>query len=233
MNKLLDRLPPQIVITGNTTGHVPARADYEDMVSTEPGHAYPGLPREIELASGGENLNFTRVDETLLELSEDDKSHLDTLKRQLLGEEITEKGFLIKREKLLKSYVRRYVVNGGRLQDLVKQGDEVSAGPPKDEPVVDKSTNETNISSAKAVAPSNDTSSAPSRKILWSGQEESVREAAASIEEIRSPTRRRLLDAYGESLLSVNRLYSERYGHANRKIPAHMVRFWERLKHSI
>ena len=168
-------------------------------MSTEAGH---GLPREIELASGDENLNFTRVDETLLELREDDKSHLDTLKRQLLDEEITEKGFHIKREKLLKSYVRRYVVNGGRLQDLVKQGDELLAVPPKEEPV-DKSPNGTKIS-AEAVAPSNHTSAAPSRKILWSGQEESVREAAAFIEEIRSPTRRRLLDAYGDSLLTVN-----------------------------
>ena len=167
-------------------------------MSTEAGH---GLPREIELASGDENLNFTRVDETLLELREDDKSHLDTLKRQLLDEEITEKGFHIKREKLLKSYVRRYVVNGGRLQDLVKQGDELLAVPPKEEPV-DKSTNGTKIS-AEAVAPSNHTSAAPSRKILWSGQD-SVGEAAAFIEENRSPTRRRLLDAYGDSLLTVN-----------------------------
>merc|ERR1719471_1959121 len=104
----------QIVITGNTTGHVPVHADYEDFVSTEPGFAHDGLPREIELAGGGEsNLNFNRVDETLLELSEDDKSHLDTLRQQLLDEEITEKGFRIKREKLLKSYVRRYVVSGG------------------------------------------------------------------------------------------------------------------------
>ena len=192
-------------------------------MSTEPGFAHHGLPKEIELASGGEsNLNFTRVDETLLELSEDDKSHLDTLRQQLLDEEITEKGFRIKREKLLKSYVRRYVVSGGRLQDLVREGEHKVAG----EPVVDKSSNETKIT-PKSVAASNPPSAAPpSRKILWSGQD-SVSEAAAFIEENRSPTRRRLLDAYGESLLNVNRLYSERYGHANRKIPSHMVRLKE------
>ena len=211
----------QIVIAGNTTGHVPVHEVYEDLVSTEPGFAHHGLPKEIELASGGEsNLNFTRVDETLLELSEDDQSHLDTLRQQLLDEEITEKGFRIKREKLLKSYVRRYVVSGGRLQDLVREGEHQVAG----DPLVDKSSNETKIS-PKSVAPSNAPSAAPpSRKILWSGQD-SVREAAAFLEEnrSRSPTRRRLLDAYGESLLTVNRLYSERYGHANRKIPSHMV----------
>ena len=184
----------QILITGNTTGHVPAQADYEDFVSTDPGLAHHGLPREIELASGGVNgLNLTRVDETLLELSEDDKSHLDTLKRQLHDEEITEKGFRIKREKLFKSYVRRYVVNGGRLQDLVKQDGELL----ERDPVIDKSANESKIS-AEPVAPSARTS----RKILWTG-EDSLSEAAAFIEENRSPTRRRLLDAYGESLLTV------------------------------
>ena len=219
----------QVVITGNTTGHVPVHADYEDLVSTEPGFAHDGLPREIELAGGGEsNLNFTRVDETLLELSEDDKSHLDTLRQQLLDEEITEKGFRIKREKLLKSYVRRYVVSGGRLQDLVREDEHQVAG----DPVVDRSSNETKISS-KSVAPSNPPSAAPpSRKILWSGQD-SVIEAAAFIEENRSPTRRRLLDAYGESLLTVNRLYSERYGHANRKIPSHMVRLKEDIPRDV
>ena len=185
-------------MTGNTTGHVPARPDYEDMVSTEPGLVHHGLPREIELANGGDNLNFTRVDETLLELSEDDKSHLDILKQQLLDEEITEKGFHIKREKLLKGYVRRYVVNGGRLQDLVKQGDELLAGAPQD--VI--STNETKIPAEVAV-PSNHTSGLPSRKILWTGKD-SISEAAAFIEENRSPTRRHLLDAYGESLLTVD-----------------------------
>ena len=171
-------------------------------MSTEPGLVHHGLPREIELASGGDNLNFTRVDETLLELSEDDKSHLDILKQQLLDEEITEKGFHIKREKLLKGYVRRYVVNGGRLQDLVKQGDELLAGAPQDEPAVDISTNETKIP-VEVADPSNHTSILPSRKILWTGKD-SISEAAAFIEENRSPTGRHLLDAYGESLLTVH-----------------------------
>ena len=244
-------IPSQITVKGNTTGHVPARPDYEDLVTTEESaHAHLGLPREVELASGGAaaNLNFSQVDEALLELSEDDKSHLDVLKQQLLDEEITEKGFRIKREKLLKSYVRRYLVNrGGSLKDLVKQEDlaiksevpaktvdpsndtdpanrapNARAVDPAKAALASKSTNDTKISmnGTKIFATVNRTSS---RNLLWSGRD-SLGEAAAFIEELnRSPTRRRLLDAYGDSLLTVNRLYSERYGHANRKIPSHMV----------
>ena len=33
--------------------------------------------------------------------------------------------------------------------------------------------------------------------------------------------------------VQVNRLYSERYGHANRKIPSHMVRLEKELQGSI
>ena len=40
---------------------------------------------------------------------------------------------------------------------------------------------------------------------------------------IPSPTRRRVLDSFGDSLTHVNRLYNKRFGVENRKVPAHMT----------
>merc|ERR1712088_310941 len=68
-----------------------------------------------------DTLDYSLVDETLLELSDDEKTEIDTLKKELRNGEITKKGFTNKRKKLLESPLKRFMKEK-RFEDLFKGG---------------------------------------------------------------------------------------------------------------
>ena len=68
-----------------------------------------------------DTLDYSLVDETLLELSEDEKTEIDTLKKELRNGEITKKGFTNKRKKLLESPLKRFMKEKC-FEDLFKGG---------------------------------------------------------------------------------------------------------------
>ncbi len=195
-------LRQQIELSANTTGHIAA---------TEPpekGARDIQLPREVEEAlgggAGGEERNLSRVDEKRLNLTEDDRTHLDILRRQLEADELTVKGFNVKRARVLRPHVRRYLADGGILDGLVLKGQEEEV---EEEEVAVGRRNETVTTSRKLL-------SFPSSS-----------DTDANAGDSRPPS---LLDAYGESLLFVDRLLSAEYGHARREVPAHIPHFVDR-----
>lgn len=132
------------------------------------------IPVEIERAQGNDfSLDLSKVDETKLNVTKDVLQSLQVLEEQLRNEELTLKGFNIKKTALLRSSVRRFLANGGRLESLY----EPSYDEERLEPII-------------------------------------VNENGAG--------QRKLMDVYGESMIHVNRIYTERYGYANRMAISHV-----------
>lgn len=119
------------------------------------------------------DLDFSNVDEHKLNVSQDIIENLDILQDQLKNEEITLKGYGIKKSALLQRYVRRYLARGGKLKDLDEINEDYSVTHPQ-------------------------------------------------------AVQRKLMDAYGDSMLHVNTLYTEEYGFANRLAIAHMPHLFDR-----
>ena len=119
----------------NSSGHVPAQEAYSG--PTTPAPPRGELPRELEetLGSrdreggGGGELDLSRVDESVLELTDEDRAHLGVLRQQLEEGELTEKGFHAKRARVLRPHVRRHLAQGGRMEDMLVKEEEL----PKEE----------------------------------------------------------------------------------------------------
>ena len=155
-----------LLVTADTLGHVPIiEPDYDEEIIN--------LPQSVEKARN-EDIEFdlSDVDEIKLNVNEETLINLGILEDQLRNDELTLKGFNVKKSALLQPYVRRYLMKGGRLKDL------------KDNTEVNEEADEY----------------------------------------ITDPTaiHRKLMDAYGDSMLHVNRLYTQEYGYANRLAIAHM-----------
>eukprot|EP00095_Tigriopus_kingsejongensis_P002042 maker-scaffold556_size137522-snap-gene-0.27 protein:Tk02042 transcript:maker-scaffold556_size137522-snap-gene-0.27-mRNA-1 annotation:"hypothetical protein LOTGIDRAFT_238796" len=186
----------QFNVAYDTHGHERASDDEIKIMSQLGVDGRPDIPPAIERAyetNAEGNVDLRNVDDKLLSLSEIDSAHLRVLTIQLDQEELTLKGFHVKRSILLRPYVRRYLVQGGRLRELQTM----------------------NL---------NETIPAPNARLLLSL-------ANASPDDDRdedtpsSLSHRHILDAYGESLLKVQRLFSQVYGSKNRKVPSHMPLF--------
>lgn len=114
----------KFLVTFDTHEHFQIRQN-DVLVQADPRQTQNRLPSEIEDTFGGQGdseimVDLTDVNADLLDMSETDRTHLQTLQTQLEQEEITLKGFNIKRTALIQPYVRRYLVQGGRLSDVKK-----------------------------------------------------------------------------------------------------------------
>ncbi len=80
-------LRQRVEISANTSGHV---------AKQEPAERQE-LPWELEQALGEEDSElFREVQESRLNLTDEDRTHLDILRQQLEAEEITQKGFQVR-----------------------------------------------------------------------------------------------------------------------------------------
>ena len=162
----------------NTVGHVTivdTLSDDQDKID---------LPKELELARQKNLANMSlEVREDMFNLTAEDKGFLAVLKEQLDNEELTQKGFMVKRLHLLSKYI------------------------------IDDLNNGKNVSRFNNILETFKTRTLKSIENDYQVQE---------------PVRvgqRRLLDAYGDSLVHVNRILSDNYGHAARSVPAHIPHF--------
>ena len=182
-------------------------------VSTEA--ATPDLPLGVERAVGkndGERgTNLVGVDDRLLNLTSEERTHLDILQMQLEEEELTLKGYNVKRSKVLQPHVRRVLVAGGKLEELKRPNATATVE-------VREGADMRNSTQGDKVTEMNE--AYQDRKLLWTDfldEEDSPGDKPAT-----------MLDAFGRSLLFVNRLYSRAYGHARREVPAHIPHFVDR-----
>ncbi len=190
-------LRQELEIRANTSGHIAATTAEsesgagEEVVTTQ-------LPPGIEFAVGGSenDRDYSMVDERKLNLTEEDLMHLDILKKQYEDDEITQKGLNIKRAKILRPYVRRFLAedNERRISELYH---------------ANHTTTPENGADKLEFQPVN-------RQLLWSQSEES----SSSDQKPKS-----MIDSYGESLLHVNRLFSKNFGHSRREVPSHIPHF--------
>ena len=149
-----------------------------------------------EIEEAVSSSNFSAIDETLLNLTKDESLFLALLKHQLENEELTLKGFNARKNKLLVIPMKRFLNEGGNASDIINDAHR-------------------------------------GRKLLFSdydeyslmdggGDEAKVTQDNKSSNDSPPP---QALDSYGESLLFVHNLYSAKYGHAQRDVPAHMPHF--------
>ena len=109
-----DAILLHLMVDCDTSGHVPINEPIQEDV-------VPVLPKEIERARINDmELDLSDVDENRLDLDDDVKMSLGILEEQLRDDEITSKGFKVKKTALLQPYVRRYMMDG-RLEDLIHQ----------------------------------------------------------------------------------------------------------------
>ncbi len=187
----------------NTTNHLPLT---EEVVEEE---AILGqLPDDVEMAVGKEAdqemvkiLDDIRDDS--LNLTSEDRLHLTILGQQLESDEITLKGFNIKRSRILQSYVRRFLVEGGKLNDL--KSSNVSAF-----------ANEVNNFNA-----SSDGGNKMLRHLLSSDYDSEYPSQGEGQKSTDTASPTKTLDSYGESLLFVNQLLTSAFGHSRRQVPSH------------
>merc|ERR1719369_291089 len=61
-------------------------------------------------------------------------------------------------------------------------------------------------------------------KVFWKAKQSKPINLMEKIKELKESNfkKRKLLDAFGDSLLYVNNLYNKEYGYIQRKVPAHM-----------
>lgn len=146
-----------LVVTANTTGHV-VMLDQD----------YPDLPYQVESAQlNSQDLDLSQVDVAKLNMSQTDLQFFRVLEQQLADEEITLKGYRVKKTALVQPYVRRL---NGPVESLFFDNYSTLAGS-KD---------------------------------------------------------RKLMDAYGDSMLHVHRLYTREYGYKNRLAVTHMPHLIDR-----
>ena len=168
----------QLTIKCDTSDHVPFIEPAEDFDYEEEMQ----LPDFVDNARSKDmDLDLSGVDPQKLNLTMTDAEHLDIIKDQLKAEELTLKGFNIKKSVILAKYVRRYIARGGRLEELLEHVD-------YEEDLKIDSKNKSIILN-----------------------ENSVKNVG-----------RKLMDAYGDSMLHVNQIFNERYGFQNRLAISHM-----------
>ena len=168
----------QLTIKCDTSDHVPFIEPAEDFDYEEEMQ----LPDFVDNARSKDmDLDLSGVDPQKLNLTMTDAEHLDIIKDQLKAEELTLKGFNIKKSVILAKYVRRYIARGGRLEELLEHVD-------YEEDLKIDSKNKSMILN-----------------------ENSVKNVG-----------RKLMDAYGDSMLHVNQIFNERYGFQNRLAISHM-----------
>lgn len=262
------------LISCNTTGHVVMENPPPEEITEE---SEEDLPPEIEQILGKDLKEAFDLDKTihleLLSVSESDSRILKILDEQYKDEEITIKGLNVRRNKVLSSYIRTYLDNGGEIATLLAPPPKnVNASLPKTHGNITKTINnnkgnitktqishgnntktqinlggnipkahsnitKTLVSNLKhsnaSASAKNETRShlRPKRHLLSlvddkidDTEENSERVSGTADHRVRAG-QRRLLDAFGDSLLHVNRLYSDTYGHSSRKVPAHMPIF--------
>ena len=184
-------------IVCDTFGHVTVDEPIEEDIDNRKEETEPQiitdmkLPEQIEQILGENQANnLTRhINETLFNLTENDAAYLKILKKQLDNEELTEKGFLIKKKQLLIPYELKYFGSQENISDV-------------------------NIKSQTS-------SLKGGRALLWAAENVDENSSARVVR----AGQRRLLDAYGDSLLYVHRLYSADYGYSQRSVPAHIPHF--------
>ena len=166
-----------ISIKCDTRNHIPFIEPIEelhrDMVN---------LPDSIENVRGNDiDLDLSRVDSNKLNITEDDSLSISIILDQLRAEELTLKGFNVKKTAILQPYVRRYIMKGGRLENLFEDSD--------DDQEILKTLDKLDIP-------------------LRSNNTRNIG--------------RKLMDAYGDSMLHVHRLLTTHYGFSNRLAISHM-----------
>ena len=168
----------QLSIKCDTSDHVPFIEPAEDFDYEEEMQ----LPEFVDNARAKDmDLDLSGVDPQKLNLTMTDAEHLDIINDQLKAEELTLKGFNIKKSVILAKYVRRYIARGGRLEELLEhvEYEEDLKADSKNKSII------LNENSMKKVG-------------------------------------RKLMDAYGDSMLHVNQIFTERYGFRNRLAISHM-----------
>jgi UDP-N-acetylglucosamine-lysosomal-enzyme len=157
----------------NTSNHHPKLEEpFEEDIAV----AYERLPDAVENARSGDfEIDLSEVDVLKLNLSREALQSLQMIDDQLADDEITAKGFKVKRTALLQPFVRRFVVNGGKLSDLEEDDNEFEA-----------------------------------HQIRLGGDLNT------------NAGNRKLMDAYGDSLLHVHKLYTKKYGYVDRMGISHM-----------
>ncbi|XP_059093508.1 N-acetylglucosamine-1-phosphotransferase subunits alpha/beta-like [Tigriopus californicus] len=192
-------------ISFDTYGHVRTSGSESGLIGNPPepdARQNDGqLPKEIEDTLGGQEetelvVDLSDVNADLLDLSDADRAHLKTLQTQLDQEEITQKGFNIKRTALIQPYVRRHLVQGGTLSDVKKSS---HANATLDEITVAKEPEDE--SAWQVLATPDD----PVEQNIYG--------------------HRQILNSYAASLLTVQKLYSHEYGPKNRRVPSHTPHF--------
>ena len=107
----------------------------------------------------------------------------------------------MKRSRVLRPHVRRHLADGGRIEDL-----------------------KVNAANGTVLAEKEKQPEAGNDTVVAAGQRRLLSLSSSDDWDFdsRPPS---LLDAYGESLLFVDRLLSAEYGHARREVPAHIPHF--------
>ena len=109
-----------ISIKCDTRNHIPFIEPIEEL-----NRDMVNLPDSIENVRGNDiDLDLSRVDSNKLNITEDDSLSISIIMDQLRAEELTLKGFNVKKTAILQPYVRRYIMKGGRLENLFEDSDD-------------------------------------------------------------------------------------------------------------
>ena len=97
-----------ISIKCDTRNHIPFIEPIEEL-----NRDIVNLPDSIENVRGNDiDLDLSRVDSNKLNITEDDSLSISIIMDQLRAEELTLKGFNVKKTAILQPYVRRYIMKG-------------------------------------------------------------------------------------------------------------------------
>ena len=143
----------EFVVIANTTGHVRVSKDEQTLLEDDDlGAEHDGqLPFDVEEEEEGKGHNevdLSQVDEKEFNMTKEDERFLRILKHQLTNEELTLKGFHVKRNHLLRSYARQHLIKGGNLEQIkTLKGAENGSGlkPPQNESILSRGSRESDI----------------------------------------------------------------------------------------